>query len=187
MLVWVFVNQVGNMKIYKDLVKIKNKKELISLETKNNYLFIIGKYGVHYLLMNDLLFLKALENFLFYNQFNLRIHLIKNLLALKFNGSSVGWFSELQLIGLGFRVKLLSTGFLLLNLGYSHAFAIKVPKGINLLINKDCILLFSLDLILLGNFISKLIRLRRMDVYKGKGIKLVLKNIKLKEGKKQKL
>jgi len=186
-LVWVFVNQVGKMKNSKDLVKVSLNNQLVSLKLESNILYILGKFGVHYISMHDTLFLKAIEYCLFYNQLSQRNNLIKQLLLSKFQGSAVGSFIELKITGLGFRVKLIEIGYLLLNLGYSHAFAMKIPQGINILLNKDRILLFSLDLLLLGNFVNKLIKLRRMDVYKGKGVKILLKNIKLKEGKKQKI
>jgi hypothetical protein len=174
------------MKIIKKLFKlnITNESDLV---IKNTYLYLIGILGINYILLNDILFIRALEYCLFYNKLsdnkNIFGKLLNNKLANIFNG----WFIELQITGLGYRVKINELGYLFLNLGYSHAFAIKVPKGINLLINKDKILLFSSDLILLNHFISNIMRLKPIDVYKGKGINFIFKTIKLKEGKKQKL
>ena len=153
------------MKIKKNLLKIATGNSL-DLKYNNSFLYIIGKYGINYFLINDLLFIKALEYFLFYNQFASKNNVLKNLLARKIKSSSVGWFIELTLIGLGFRVKMSEIGYLLLNLGYSHAFAVKVPKGINLLINKERILLFSFDLILLGNSSNLFILLIHLFYFK---------------------
>jgi hypothetical protein len=175
------------MKVNKTLVKVSENNGNIKLIHNSYYLYILGKYGINYLLINDTLFIKALEYCIFYNQLGNRNNLVKHLILHKIKSSNIGWFIELNIIGLGFRAKLLDIGYLLLNLGYSHAFAIKIFKGINILLNKDKILLFSLDLILLGKFVNNIINLRPMDVYKGKGIKVLLKEIKLKEGKKQKL
>jgi hypothetical protein len=89
---------------------------------------------------------------------------------------------KLVLKGLGLKVSLVENT-LELKLGYSHSCIIYIPKIVNVLLNKNVIVLESFDPISLGNFAYQVKCLKFPNIYKGKGIwykkeNLVLKSIK---------
>jgi ribosomal protein L6P/L9E len=77
---------------------------------------------------------------------------------------------KLILKGLGFRCnvneKLKSVEF---KLGFSHLLNLSIPENIKMTVRKSYINIESTNNILLGNFINKIISLKRPDSYKGKG------------------
>ena len=77
---------------------------------------------------------------------------------------------KLILKGLGFRCnvneKLKSVEF---KLGFSHLLNLSIPENVKMTVRKSYINIESTNNILLGNFINKIISLKRPDSYKGKG------------------
>ena len=173
--------------IIKQNILINNNNYLKSLSILNNYLIFKDNLGINYLDLNDPLFTKLLEYCIFYNKFLKNNNPLNIILLRRIKAVSYGFYKELIIAGLGFRLKLNENGFLLLNLGYNHAIALKIPSGIKILVVKGRALIFSLDLIILGCFVDKIIKLRPFNKYKDKGVRLSTTEIKLKEGKKQKV
>jgi ribosomal protein L6P/L9E len=87
---------------------------------------------------------------------------IKNLIVI--------YKKKLILKGLGFRCnvneKLKSAEF---KLGFSHLLNLSIPENVKMTVRKSYINIESTNNILLGNFINKIISLKRPDSYKGKG------------------
>ena len=79
---------------------------------------------------------------------------------------------KLLLKGLGYKVSISDNKrSLILKLGYSHLCTIEVPqKKISLKISKNTIIVEGFDPVEVGNFTSKIHRLKNPDSYKGKGI-----------------
>lgn len=104
--------------------------------------------------------------------------LIQNMIT----GVKEGYEKKMEVVGVGFRVAL-SGNKLVLNLGLSHQVEFILPAGIKAEVEKNIITLSGIDKQLVGETAARLRRLRKPDVYKGKGIKYVDEIIKKKPGK----
>lgn len=85
--------------------------------------------------------------------------------------------------GLGFKIfTSKSLNFLDFKLGYSHKIRLKVPKSIALVKSTKAgkLLIGSTNKVVLGDFIHKILRLRPLDIYKGKGFYKQYQDIVLK-------
>lgn len=102
-------------------------------------------------------------------------------------GVTEGFVKELEIFGVGFRAS--SSGqWLELTLGYSHPIMFKLPaeikaeakqeKGANPIIRLECI-----DKQLLGEVCAKIRTFKKIEPYKGKGIRFVGEAIRRKVGK----
>jgi len=106
-------------------------------------------------------------------------------------GVTKGFKKELELVGIGYKVDLEKKDNLLkLHLGYSHAIFFKLPSEIliKLTVNKEknhVVSLQSIDKQLLGQVVSKIRFLRKVDPYKGRGVKFVGEKIIKKSGKEK--
>jgi len=105
-------------------------------------------------------------------------------------GVSSGFKCTLELIGVGYKANV-QGGLLELGLGYSHDIVFvlpqevtattEVPKGRAPLIHLECI-----DNQLLGQFTAKIRSLRKVEPYKGKGIRFLGEQVRRKVGKSTK-
>ncbi|PIQ22652.1 MAG: 50S ribosomal protein L6 [Cytophagales bacterium CG18_big_fil_WC_8_21_14_2_50_42_9] len=113
--------------------------------------------------------------------------LYRSLLNNMILGVSTGFREQLELVGVGFKATI--TGSTLeLALGYSHNIFLALPpevkatavteKGKAPLITLECI-----DKQLLGQVAAKIRSLRKVEPYKGKGIRFVGEEIRRKAGK----
>jgi len=102
-------------------------------------------------------------------------------------GVSGGYKKELELVGVGFKAA--ATGNVLeLALGYSHAIFLVLPKevSVNTITEKGknpTIILESIDKQLIGHIAAKIRSLRKVEPYKGKGVRFVGEQIRRKAGK----
>ena len=86
-------------------------------------------------------------------------------------GSSKGYEKTLELIGVGYRAALKGTQ-LNLQLGYSHDINFDIPNGIKIAVEKQTTLKISgMDKQQVGAVVSKIKTLRKIEPYKGKGIR----------------
>jgi len=100
-------------------------------------------------------------------------------------GSSKGYEKTLELIGVGYRAAL-KGNLLNLQLGYSHDINFKIPEGIKIAVEKQTTLkITGSDKQLVGEVVSKIKTLRKIEPYKGKGIREKGQFILKKEGKKK--
>ena len=100
-------------------------------------------------------------------------------------GSSKGYEKTLELIGVGYRAAL-KGNLLNLQLGYSHDINFKIPEGIKIVVEKQTTLkITGSDKQLVGEVVSKIKTLRKIEPYKGKGIREKGQFILKKEGKKK--
>ena len=100
-------------------------------------------------------------------------------------GSSKGYEKILELIGVGYRASLKGEQ-LNLQLGYSHDINFEIPKGIKITVEKQTILKISgIDKQEVGSVVSKIKTLRKIEPYKGKGIREKGQYVLKKEGKKK--
>tara|TARA_B100001057_G_scaffold268814_2_gene268974 strand:+ start:3293 stop:3832 length:540 start_codon:yes stop_codon:yes gene_type:complete len=101
------------------------------------------------------------------------------------NGSLNGYEKILELVGVGYRASLKGNQ-LNLQLGYSHDINFDIPDGIKIAVEKQTTLKISgFDKQLVGSVASKIKTLRKIEPYKGKGIREKGQHILKKEGKKK--
>ena len=113
--------------------------------------------------------------------------LYRSLIANAVQGVTEGFKKELELVGVGYKAS--SSGSKLeLNLGYSHGILVMMPeevkvdtiteKGKNPIVKLE-----SIDKQLLGEVAAKIRSLRKVEPYKGKGVRFVGEQIRRKAGK----
>ncbi len=100
-------------------------------------------------------------------------------------GSSSGYEKTLELIGVGYRAALKGNQ-LNLQLGYSHDIDFDIPEGIKITVEKQTTLkITGSDKQLVGSVASKIKTFRKIEPYKGKGIREKGQYVLKKEGKKK--
>ena len=100
-------------------------------------------------------------------------------------GSIKGYEKILELVGVGYRASIKGNQ-LNLQLGYSHDINFDIPEGIKIAVEKQTTLKISgFDKQLVGSIASKIKTLRKIEPYKGKGIREKGQYVLTKEGKKK--
>lgn len=102
-------------------------------------------------------------------------------------GVSEGYKKELELVGVGYKAA--NQGSVLeLSLGYSHSIYFQIPEEVKVSTvtekgKNPIISLESVDKQLIGQVAAKLRTLRKIEPYKGKGVRFVGEQIRRKAGK----
>lgn len=113
--------------------------------------------------------------------------LSRNLINNMVVGVTNGWSKDLELVGVGFRAQL-NGSKLILNVGYSHPVEITPPEGINFEVADNTkIKVSGIDKQLVGQISANIKKVRKPDVYKGKGIRYKGEYIRKKVGKSAKV
>ena len=100
-------------------------------------------------------------------------------------GSSKGYEKILELVGVGYRASI-KGNLLNLQLGYSHDIDFEIPVGIKIAVEKQTTLkITGNDKQQVGAVASKIKTLRKIEPYKGKGIREKGQYVLKKEGKKK--
>ena len=100
-------------------------------------------------------------------------------------GSHKGYEKILELVGVGYRAAL-KGNTLNLQLGYSHDINFTIPEGIKVTVEKQTtIKINGQDKQQVGAIVSKLKTLRKIEPYKGKGVREKNQYVLKKEGKKK--
>ena len=113
--------------------------------------------------------------------------LYRSLISNMVEGVSNGYKVELELVGVGYKAS--AQGKILeLNLGHSHSIYFEVPEELSVsaetLKGKNPIVtLEGIDKQLIGQVAAKIRSLRKIEPYKGKGVKFVGEVIRRKAGK----
>lgn len=113
--------------------------------------------------------------------------LYRSLISNMVEGVTNGYKFDLELVGVGYKAAV-SDNILELNLGYSHITFFQMPpevtasaetnKGKNPIITLE-----SIDKQLVGQIAAKLRSLRKVEPYKGKGVRFVGEQVRRKAGK----
>jgi len=113
--------------------------------------------------------------------------LYRSLLANMVEGVTEGYKKEMELVGVGFKAN--AAGQVLeLSLGYSHAIYMEIPSELKLATEtpkgkNPLITLTGIDKQLIGQVSAKIRELRKVEPYKGKGVRFVGESIRRKAGK----
>ncbi|WP_324675656.1 50S ribosomal protein L6 [Hymenobacter sp. GOD-10R] len=102
-------------------------------------------------------------------------------------GVSNGYSEQLELVGVGYKATVASNT-LELSLGYSHNIFLALPKEVTATAvtekgKNPIVTLTSIDKQLLGQVAAKIRSLRKVEPYKGKGVRFVGEQIRRKAGK----
>lgn len=105
--------------------------------------------------------------------------LINNLVI----GVSKGFEKKLGLVGVGYRAQVQGQ-MLDLQLGFSHPTQLKIPKGVNVAVDKSVTITISgIDKHLVGQFAAAVRSMKPPEPYKGKGIRHEGEYVRKKAGK----
>jgi large subunit ribosomal protein L6 len=113
--------------------------------------------------------------------------LYRSLVANIVEGVSVGFKRDLEIIGVGY--KAVNQGNILeLNLGYSHAIFMSIPDELKISTSMEKgqnpkVFLEGIDKQLIGQISAKIKSLRKVEPYKGKGIRFIGEQVRRKAGK----
>jgi large subunit ribosomal protein L6 len=113
--------------------------------------------------------------------------LYRALIANMVQGVSQGFKEQLELVGVGYKASA-ANNVLELSLGYSHGVFLAIPKELKVTAAQEkgtnpMITLEGIDKQLLGQVAAKIKSLRKVEPYKGKGIRFVGEYIRRKAGK----
>ncbi len=112
--------------------------------------------------------------------------LYRNLIMNAVTGLKTPWHKKLEIVGTGFNAKMQGQD-LTLKLGYSHPVVVKKAEGITFAVEGNNIIVISgSDKQLVGQTAHAIKTLKKPDAYKGKGIRYLGEQLRLKPGKKAK-
>lgn len=102
-------------------------------------------------------------------------------------GVSQGYKKEMELVGVGYKAAV-QGNVLELNLGYSHNIFLAVPSEVKVVAETEKgknpkVILEGTDKQLVGQVAAKIRSLRKVEPYKGKGIRFVGEHVRRKAGK----
>lgn len=98
-------------------------------------------------------------------------------------GVSKGFEVRLSLVGVGYRAAVQGQ-MLDLQLGFSHPTQVRIPKGINVVVDKSVTIIISgVDKHLVGQFAAVVRGMKPPEPYKGKGIRYENEYVRKKAGK----
>ena len=98
-------------------------------------------------------------------------------------GVEKGFTKKLEIRGIGYKART-EDKKLVLELGFSHDINIAIPQDLDVSVEKNIIIISGIDKVKVGQFAATIKTKRKPDVYKGKGIRYLGEEIKLKPGKK---
>jgi len=108
--------------------------------------------------------------------------LTRSLIANMVTGVTDGYTRRLEVNGVGYRAAV-SSGSLVLQVGYSHPVLVPAPPGISFAVAANAITVSGADKELVGETAAQIRRVRPPEPYKGKGIKYAEEVIRRKAGK----
>ncbi len=113
--------------------------------------------------------------------------LYRSLINNMVEGVNSGYKKELELVGVGYKASVQGS-VLELNLGYSHSIYLAVPAEVSVKAEtvkgkNPIVTLESVDKQLIGQVAAKIRSLRKVEPYKGKGIRFVGEQVRRKAGK----
>jgi len=99
-------------------------------------------------------------------------------------GVTEGYKRELKMVGVGYRAEIKERS-LVLYLGYSHPIILVPPEGVfvTVLPKESKIIVEGIDKELVGQTAAKIRSFRKPEPYKGKGVRYIDEQVKIKAGK----
>ena len=111
--------------------------------------------------------------------------LTRSLLSNMVTGVSAGFSITLDIVGVGYRVEAQGSDGLTFSLGYSKPIQYQLPEGISSRVEErgTRLILEGIDKQLIGETAARIRKLRPPDSYKGKGVRFMGEQLRLKPGK----
>lgn len=97
-------------------------------------------------------------------------------------GVTTGYKKQLEINGVGYKAALKGTD-LVLEVGFSHPVVLKAPTGIKFEVEKNVITVSGPDKQMVGEVAAQVRSTKKVEPYKGKGIKYIDEVVKRKAGK----
>jgi large subunit ribosomal protein L6 len=158
------------LQLFENTLKISNSEEeyfvrfvqLFDIRVRKGFVFLYFKFEYYYYIK------KKQKHFQNISLFTVLCTKLTSLLL----GLSVGFFKQLVLKGVGYKVTFSYSCYVIfLKIGFSHPINKNIPKGIQLFCCKETVIILkSSSKTLVGNFASKMKHLKKPDVYKSKGV-----------------
>lgn len=104
--------------------------------------------------------------------------LIRNMII----GVTTGFTKQLEINGVGFKFAVAGKR-VVLNIGYSHPVEYQIPEGVNVKVDTNIMTITGCDKQLVGETTAQIRKLKKVEPYKGKGIRYVGEYVKQKAGK----
>jgi len=98
-------------------------------------------------------------------------------------GVSKGFEKKLELVGIGYRVRV-EKDKLILEVGFSHPVEFILPQGVETKVEGNIITLTGIDKQLVGETAAQIRKIRKPEPYKGTGIRYFGEVVRKKVGKK---
>jgi large subunit ribosomal protein L6 len=109
--------------------------------------------------------------------------LVASLVANAIEGVTNGFVRELEMVGVGYRVRLEGKN-LILSVGFSHTVKVEPPEGIEFSLSGNTkIAVSGIDKQAVGEIAAKIRKVRPPEPYKGKGIRYKGEVVRKKPGK----
>jgi large subunit ribosomal protein L6 len=113
--------------------------------------------------------------------------LYRSLINNMVEGVTKGYKKELELVGVGYKA-VVQGKLLELNLGHSHSIFLEIPSELSVIAETQkgknpTVILEGSDKQLIGHVAAKIRSLRKVEPYKGKGVRFVGEHIRRKAGK----
>ncbi|MFH1361132.1 MAG: 50S ribosomal protein L6 [bacterium] len=98
-------------------------------------------------------------------------------------GVTKGFERHLEMVGVGYRAAKQGSG-LSLQLGFSHPIVVAAPEGIEFVVEgNNKIVVKGINRQVVGEVAAKIRRIRKVEPYKGKGVRYVGEKVRKKAGK----
>lgn len=104
--------------------------------------------------------------------------LIRNMII----GVTTGYSKQLDISGVGFKAGI-SGANLVLNVGFSHPVNFPIPKSSSITVDGNVITISGIDKQAVGEIAAQIRKVKKVEPYKGKGIKYVGEIVRRKAGK----
>ncbi|NIR05055.1 MAG: 50S ribosomal protein L6, partial [Candidatus Aminicenantes bacterium] len=111
--------------------------------------------------------------------------LTRSLIANMVQGVSQGFTKSLEIVGVGYKAEQAGKNIIKFSLGYSNPIDFELPDGVSAVVEErgTRITLSGIDKEVIGQTAAKMRQLRQPDAYKGKGVRYLGEQPRLKPGK----
>lgn len=168
--------------IITDGVEVNVDQDLIIVKGKEGTVTVPVPKGILIERQGDKLWVKREDN----SKKMKSLHgLVRNLVFNATVGVTNLWEKKLEVFGTGYRVKLDGEN-LVFEVGFSHPVVFKKVSGITFAVEANKVSVKGVDKQLVGQVAYNIKKIKKPDVYKGKGIRYFGEKIKLRPGKKAK-
>lgn len=143
--------------VYKEPITVEVKDRQVIVERKSNTKLAKSMHGLYRSLINNMV-----------------------------EGVTKGYVKDLEIKGIGYRAEMRGNN-LIMSLGYSHPIELEVPQGVTVTVTDQTQLkIEGFDKQLVGEFAAVIKDKRKVEPYKGKGIRYVGESVRRKAGKSAK-